>query len=84
MSDVIHQPVKSNSLQPSFLIEVQKVADEKFVDRLTQYVVNLKKATGIKPIVIVFNIGKIYGSEIKERLKQHTTYPYVNTLPAYP
>jgi hypothetical protein len=84
VSDVVYMPSVYSRALPPFLIEIQKTVNEDFFLRLNQYALNLKRETKITPIVVVFNVGTVYGQDILCNLNQDDTYEYLYTVPSFP
>jgi hypothetical protein len=78
VSDVVYMPSVHSRALPPFIIEIQKTVNEDFLLRLNQYALNLKKETKIAPVVVVFNVGTVYGQDILRNLNQDDTQNHGN------
>ncbi|KAI9262585.1 hypothetical protein EDC94DRAFT_671696 [Helicostylum pulchrum] len=57
-SDVLNAPSIASDGLPPVLVEIQRHISHKFIDRLVGYSLHVKKEYKVKPVILVFGIGK--------------------------
>ncbi|ORE06063.1 hypothetical protein BCV72DRAFT_305911 [Rhizopus microsporus var. microsporus] len=83
-SDVVYIPRLSiNKSLPPFLIEVQRIVGESFMQRVIHYCIHINRAFDRKPIVLIFATDSICPNSLLEQFKPSPDKPWLNTCSAH-